>query len=100
MFSFIASTVLVPKVVEHPAGIGRRLKTQEVLMKALIFRETGEPKNALKLEEIPTPPLATGEALVQVLLCPIHASDLQWCGGDMASAHIAPPALALKPWEL
>ena len=27
-------------------------------MKGLIFRETGEPKSVLKLEEIPTPPLA------------------------------------------
>ena len=32
-------------------------------MKALIFRETGEPKRVLKLAEIPTPPLAPGEAL-------------------------------------
>ncbi|HEX8891800.1 MAG TPA: zinc-dependent alcohol dehydrogenase family protein [Terriglobales bacterium] len=44
-------------------------------MKALIFRETGEPKSVLKLEEIPTPPLAPGEALVRVLLSPINASD-------------------------
>jgi NADPH2:quinone reductase len=27
-------------------------------MKALIFRETGEPTSVLKLIEIPTPPLA------------------------------------------
>jgi hypothetical protein len=45
--------LLVPEVV-HPAGISRRLKTQEVLMKALIFRETGEPKSVLKPEEIPS----------------------------------------------
>ena len=45
-------------------------------MKALIFRETGEPKSVLKLEEVPTPPLAAGEALVRVLLSPINASDL------------------------
>ena len=32
-------------------------------MKALIFRETGEPKSVLNLAEIPTPPLAPGEAL-------------------------------------
>jgi NADPH2:quinone reductase len=45
-------------------------------MKALIFRETGEPNSVLKLEEIPTPPAAAGEALVRVLLSPIHPSDL------------------------
>src|SRR6201995_1012799 len=50
-------------------------------MKALIFRETGEPKSVLKLAEIPTPPLAPGEALVRVLLSPINASDLHMMRG-------------------
>ena len=50
-------------------------------MKALIFRETGEPKSVLKLEEIATPPLAPGEALVRVLLSPINASDLHMVRG-------------------
>src|SRR6202166_5397382 len=63
------------------SGISRRLKTQEVLMKALIFRETGEPKSVLELAEIPTPPLAPGEALVRVLLSPINASDLHMVRG-------------------
>jgi NADPH2:quinone reductase len=50
-------------------------------MKALIFRETGEPTSVLKLAEIPTPPLAPGEAIVRVLLCPIHPSDLHMVRG-------------------
>jgi NADPH:quinone reductase-like Zn-dependent oxidoreductase len=50
-------------------------------MKALIFRGTGEPKSVLKLEEIPTPPLAPGEALVRLLLSPINASDLHMVRG-------------------
>jgi NADPH:quinone reductase-like Zn-dependent oxidoreductase len=50
-------------------------------MKALIFRETGEPKSALKLEDLPPPPLASGEALVRVLLSPINASDLHMVRG-------------------
>jgi NADPH:quinone reductase-like Zn-dependent oxidoreductase len=50
-------------------------------MKALIFRETGEPKSVLKLEEIPPPPVAAGEALVRVLLSPINASDLHMVRG-------------------
>src|ERR1700756_294746 len=50
-------------------------------MKALIFRETGEPKSVLKLAEIPTRPLAAGEALVRVLLSPINASDLHMVRG-------------------
>ena len=50
-------------------------------MKALIFRETGEPNSVLKLEEIPTPPLSSGEALVRVLLSPINASDLHMVRG-------------------
>jgi NADPH:quinone reductase-like Zn-dependent oxidoreductase len=45
-------------------------------MKALIFRETGEPKSVLQLSDTPTPPLPPGEALVRVLLSPIPASDL------------------------
>ena len=63
--------------LEHPTGISRRLKTQEVLMKAsLALRETGEPKSVLKLAEVPTPPLAPGEALVRVLLSPMNTSDM------------------------
>jgi NADPH:quinone reductase-like Zn-dependent oxidoreductase len=50
-------------------------------MKALIFRETGEPKSVLELAEIPTPPLAPGEVLVRVLLSPINASDLHMVRG-------------------
>jgi NADPH:quinone reductase-like Zn-dependent oxidoreductase len=50
-------------------------------MKTLIFRETGEPKSVLELAEIPTPPLAPGEALVRVLLSPINASDLHMVRG-------------------
>src|SRR6202795_3729929 len=50
-------------------------------MKALIFRETGEPKSVLQLAEIPTPPLATGDALVRVRLSPINASDLHMVRG-------------------
>jgi NADPH:quinone reductase-like Zn-dependent oxidoreductase len=50
-------------------------------MKALIFRETGEPTSVLKLIEIPTPPLAPGEALVRVLLSPINPSDLHMVRG-------------------
>ncbi len=50
-------------------------------MKALIYRETGEPKSVLKLEEFPTPPLAPGGALVRVLLSPINASDLHMVRG-------------------
>jgi NADPH:quinone reductase-like Zn-dependent oxidoreductase len=50
-------------------------------MKALIFRETGEPTSVLKLTEIPTPPLARGEALVRVLLSPINPSDLHMVRG-------------------
>jgi NADPH2:quinone reductase len=45
-------------------------------MKVLIFHETGEPSGVLELAEIPTPPLAPGEALVRVLLTPINPSDL------------------------
>jgi NADPH2:quinone reductase len=50
-------------------------------MKALIFRETGEPKSVLKLEEISAPPVAAGQALVRVLLSPINASDLHMVRG-------------------
>ena len=50
-------------------------------MKALIFRQTGEPMSVLELAEISTPPLAAGEALVRVLLTPINASDLHMVRG-------------------
>jgi NADPH:quinone reductase-like Zn-dependent oxidoreductase len=50
-------------------------------MKALIFRQTGEPKSVLTLEDIPTPALAAGEALIRVLLTPINASDLHMVRG-------------------
>jgi threonine dehydrogenase-like Zn-dependent dehydrogenase len=50
-------------------------------MKALIFRETGEPNGVLKMAEISTPPLAPGEAFVRVLLSPINPSDLHMVRG-------------------
>src|SRR6516165_6509177 len=75
------ASLLFAEALEYPAGISRRLKTQEVLMKALIFRETGEPKSVLQLAEIPTPQLAPGEALVRMLLSPIHPSDLHMVRG-------------------
>src|ERR1700741_1803225 len=50
-------------------------------MRALIFIETGEPNSVLKLAEMPTPPLGPGEALVRVLLTPIHPSDLHMLRG-------------------
>ena len=78
MFFFITSSASCPEVVERPA---RRLKVQGVSMRALIFSETGEPKSVLKLAEIPTPPLAPGEALVRVLLSPINPSDLHMVRG-------------------
>jgi NADPH:quinone reductase-like Zn-dependent oxidoreductase len=50
-------------------------------VKAVIFRETGEPKSVLELVELPTPPVTSGEALVRVLLSPINASDLHMVRG-------------------
>jgi NADPH2:quinone reductase len=50
-------------------------------MKALIFRQTGEPKSVLELAEIPTPTLGPGAAVVRVLLSPINASDLHMVRG-------------------
>lgn len=50
-------------------------------MKALIFRQTGEPKSVLELAEMPMPPLAGGEALVRVLLSPVNPSDLHMVRG-------------------
>src|ERR1043166_668341 len=62
-------------------------------MKAWIFRETGEPKSVLQLAEIPTPPLAPGEALVRVLLSPINPSDLHMVRGRYGYQ----PALPASP---
>jgi len=50
-------------------------------MKALIFRETGEPTSVLRLVEVPTPPLHPGDVLVRVLLSPINPSDLHMVRG-------------------
>ncbi|MBV9087984.1 MAG: zinc-dependent alcohol dehydrogenase family protein, partial [Acidobacteriaceae bacterium] len=50
-------------------------------MKALIFRETGEPKSVLELAEVPNPRPGPGEALVRVLLSPINPSDLHMVRG-------------------
>jgi len=69
-------------------------------MKALIFRETGEPKSVLQLAEIPTPPLGPGEALVRVQLSPINASDLHMVRGRYGYQRNCQPARALKAWGL
>src|SRR5258708_14941670 len=65
-------------------------------MKALIFRETGEPKSVLKLAEIPTPPLAPGKALVRVLLSPINASDLHMVRGRYGYQPVLPASPGIK----
>src|ERR1700745_729308 len=62
-------------------------------MKALIFRQTGEPKSVLRLDEIPAQPLGGGEALVRVLLSPINASDLHMVRGRYGYQ----PALPASP---
>ena len=69
-------------------------------MKALIFRETGEPKIALQLAEIPAPPLAPGEALVRVLLSPINASDLHMVRGRYGYQPELPASPGMKAWGL
>ncbi len=50
-------------------------------MRALIFRETGEPKSVLQLAQLPDPTPGPGEALVRVVLSPINASDLHMVRG-------------------
>jgi NADPH2:quinone reductase len=65
-------------------------------MEALIFRETGEPKSVLKLAEIPTPPLALGEALVRVLLSPINASDLHMVRGRYGCQPVLPASPGIE----
>ena len=69
-------------------------------MQALIFRETGEPQSVLQLAEIPTPPLASGEALVRVLLSPINPSDLHMVRGRYGYQPELPASPALKAWGL
>jgi len=71
-------------------------------MKVLIFRETGEPKSVLKLAEIPTPPLAPGEALVRVLLSPINPSDLHMVRGSYGYQPELPasPGAELRYWAM
>ena len=69
-------------------------------MKALIFRETGEPNGILKLAEIPTPPLAPGKALVRVLLSRSTHRICTWSEGAMAIGRNYQPVRALKAWEL
>lgn len=71
-------------------------KARGVSMRSLIFTKTGEPNGVLKLAEIPTPPLAHGEALVRVLLTPIHPSGPAHGARAMAISRNYRPARALK----
>jgi NADPH:quinone reductase-like Zn-dependent oxidoreductase len=50
-------------------------------MKALIFKNTGDPHEVLQLDEIPDPKPGKGEVLVRVLLSPINPSDLHMIRG-------------------
>jgi hypothetical protein len=59
-------------------------------MKALIFRETGEPKSALELAEIPIPPLASGGARPSAAepdqrIRPAHGARALWLSAGVAS---------------
>jgi NADPH:quinone reductase-like Zn-dependent oxidoreductase len=50
-------------------------------MKALLFHETGEPKEVLRLEEIQSPEPNEGEVLIRVLFSPVNPSDLHMIRG-------------------
>jgi NADPH2:quinone reductase len=50
-------------------------------MKALIFRELGDPNEVLQLEELEDPIPGSGEVLLQVLFSPVNPSDLHMIRG-------------------
>jgi NADPH:quinone reductase-like Zn-dependent oxidoreductase len=50
-------------------------------MRALLFRETGDPKEVLHLEEIADPTPGEGEVLLRVLFSPVNPSDLHMVRG-------------------
>jgi NADPH:quinone reductase-like Zn-dependent oxidoreductase len=50
-------------------------------MKAMIFEETGEPRNILHIRDIPDPTPGPSDVLVRVLLSPVHPADLHMMRG-------------------
>jgi NADPH:quinone reductase len=52
------------------------------MMKAIVFRTTGEPAAVLQHAEVPEPQLRDGHALVRVTSRPIHPADLAFVRGQ------------------
>ena len=50
-------------------------------MKALLFRETGEPRKVLRLEEIGEKEPGSDEVSLRVFFSPVNPSDLQMVRG-------------------
>ncbi|WP_329130324.1 NADPH:quinone oxidoreductase family protein [Streptomyces sp. NBC_01476] len=57
-------------------------------MKAWRVHETGQPREAMRLDEVPTPVPGPGEALVRVLAANVNFPDAMLCRGDY---QIKPP---------
>lgn len=62
-------------------------------MQAVLFDKIGEPSEVLQLRGIPDPVPGPGEALVRVLLAPVHPSDLHMIRGRYGYQ----PALPASP---
>jgi len=62
-------------------------------MKAFVFERNGEPSDVLRLRQLPDPTPGPGEALVRVLLAPVHPSDLHILRGRYGRQ----PALPASP---
>ena len=73
--------LLVPEVVKHRGRNQSSPKDPGDIDESIDLSRDREPSGVSKLAEIPTPPLAAGEALVRVLLSPINPSDLHMVRG-------------------
>ncbi len=62
-------------------------------MKAIIFEETGEPADILRVRDLPGPAPGPGDILVRVLLSPVHPADLHVMRGRFGQT----PALPTSP---
>ena len=69
-------------------------------MKAVVFDKTGEPGEVLTMRNLPDPVPGPRQALVRVLLSPVHPSDLHMVPLSLRSvrARVIRPILSLAGW--
>ena len=66
------------------------------MTRSLVFDETGDPANVLRVKDLPLPVPGGGEVRVRMLAAPVNPSDLLYIRGEYGRRPELPAAGFLK----